>query len=62
MPERITCTQCGRDKAEKEFFMMKNHERYPVCKSCLTMYIDNSDPSTFKWILEKFNVPYIERD
>jgi len=62
MAERICCTQCGREKAEKEFFMMKTHERYPVCKTCLTMYIDNSDPSTFKWILEKFDVPYIERD
>lgn len=62
MAEKIVCTQCGREKVEKEFFMMKNHERYPVCKTCLTMYIDNSDASTFKWILEKFDVPYIERD
>jgi hypothetical protein len=48
MAEKIACTQCGREKAEKEFFMMKTHERYPVCKTCLTMYIDNKDPSTFK--------------
>lgn len=62
MGERLTCTQCGRSKPEKDFYMKKDHNRYPICKSCLTMYIDNKDPETFKWILKEFDVPYIEHD
>ena len=57
----MTCEKCGRSRpATKEFFKMKTGDRYPMCKACLTEHIDNNDPSTFKWILEIFNVPYIE--
>lgn len=31
-----------------------------MCKDCLTAYVDNRDPQTFLWILEKFDVPYVE--
>ena len=57
----ITCIKCGRTKAEREFFKLRTGDRYPLCKDCLTMYVDNRKPSTFKWILEKFDVPYVEK-
>ena len=60
--EKITCYKCARTKNEKEFFKLKDGTRHTMCKSCLTMNIDNSDPSTFTWILEQFDVPYIEQD
>ena len=60
--DKITCYKCGRSKAEKEFFKMRTGERHTMCKSCLTMHIDNNDPSTFCWILEQFDVPFIEQD
>lgn len=56
----IVCSKCGRSKRETEFFKMKTGERCSLCKSCLTMYIDNRKPETFLWILEMFDVPYIE--
>lgn len=59
--QKITCIKCGRAKEEREFFKMRTGDRYPLCKDCLTMYIDNRKPSTFKWILEKFDVPYVEK-
>ena len=40
---------------------MKTGERYNMCKDCLTQYIDNRKPDTFLWILEEFDVPYIEK-
>lgn len=55
-----TCIKCGKTKKETEFFKMKTGERCNLCKSCLTMHIDNRKPDTFKWILEMFDVPYIE--
>ena len=57
-----TCTKCGRSlKASVEFFKMKTGERCDLCKDCLCQYIDNRKPETFKWILEMFDVPYIEK-
>lgn len=57
-----TCSKCGRSlKASTEFFKMKTGERCDLCKDCLTQYIDNRNPETFMWILEMFDVPYIEK-
>ena len=62
MPEKLICSKCQRSRAEKEFFKMKSGERCDLCSDCLTMHIDNYNPSTFTWILEKFNVPYIKNE
>lgn len=55
-----TCIKCGKTKKETSFFKMKSGERCDWCKDCLTIHIDNRKPDTFKWILEMFDVPYIE--
>ena len=59
--EKMRCSKCGRERRENEFFKLKTGERFDICKSCLTMNIDNRKPETFLWILEKFDVPYVER-
>lgn len=56
-----TCSKCGRSLKESEFFKMKTGNRCDYCKDCLCQYIDNRKPETFKWILEMFDVPYIEK-
>lgn len=56
----LVCSKCGKTKKETDFYKMKTGERCDMCKTCLTMHIDNRDPQTFLWILEKFDVPYIE--
>lgn len=56
----IICTKCGKPKKDTDFYKMKDGSRFDMCKTCLTMHIDNRDPKTFLWILEKFDVPYIE--
>ena len=58
---RLVCTKCGREKPEKDFFKMKTGDRCGMCKVCLTAHIDNRKTDTFLWILEMFNVPYIEK-
>jgi hypothetical protein len=40
---------------------MKTGVRADMCKVCLTMHIDNRKIDTFLWILEMFDVPYIEK-
>lgn len=57
---RLVCSKCGKDKRLEDFFKLKDGTPYDMCKSCLTMFVNNRDPQTFLWILEKFDVPYIE--
>lgn len=57
-----TCAKCGKTKKETDFYKIPSKdERCDLCKTCLTMYIDNRRPDTFKWILKKMDVPYVEK-
>ena len=60
MPNMQVCVKCGKTKKDTDFYKMKDGSRCDMCKTCLTMHIDNRQPDTFLWILEKFDVPYIE--
>ena len=61
VPMKI-CAKCGKTKKETDFYKIpKTDERCDLCKTCLTMYIDNRRPDTFKWILKKMDVPYVEK-
>lgn len=53
------CARCNRKLKEENFYTMKTGGRADLCKECLTAHIDNFDPSTFLWALEKMDVPYI---
>lgn len=57
------CQKCGRMLSEEDqFYMYKNGERTEMCKKCLTMHIDNWDESTYLWLLEKMDVPYLPEE
>ena len=45
--------------AETNFYTYKDGTKCELCKACLTMHINNFEPDTFLWLLEKFDVPYI---
>lgn len=57
---KIICKKCGRERAATKFFKKKTKERIDICVDCLTLYIDNYDYTTFSWILEMFDIPYIK--
>lgn len=48
--------------AETNFYTYKDGRKSELCKGCLTMHINNWEPDTFLWLLEKFDVPYIEAE
>lgn len=64
--EQHYCSKCNKTLNKKEFYKSKNLEKYPddgcldQCKKCLTMHLDNWDPSTFIWILQELDIPYIK--
>ena len=67
MPENFYCEKCNRTMKEDQFYMSHNLTKYPFgklnqCKKCLTRHVDNFNPDTFMWILEKMDVPYIPEE
>ena len=60
--EKCTCIKCKRTLADTKFYTYTDGAKCELCKDCLTMHIDNWDPETFLWILEKFDLPYIESE
>ena len=56
------CEKCNKSMGEENFYTYKNGEKTELCKKCLTMHIDNFNPETFLWLLEKMDVPYIEEE
>ena len=53
------CQKCGKVMDEGQFYTYKNGTKTELCKKCLTMHIDNFDESTYLWLLEKMDVPYV---
>lgn len=58
------CTKCGQTLQDKQFFKTRNLEKFPKgllnqCKKCITMHIDNWDPSTFLFIIEDLDMPWL---
>ena len=62
------CEKCRKTLRETEFYTSNNLEKYPdggkmhQCKQCITMHIDNFDPSTYLWLLEEADVPYVPEE
>ena len=57
------CQKCGKMLDEDtQFYTYKNGNKTEMCKKCLTMHIDNFDESTYLWLLEKMDVPYIPEE
>ena len=53
---------------ETQFYSSNNIEKYPPdgkfpqCKKCMTMLVDNFNPDTYLWILQEADVPYIPEE
>ena len=53
------CEKCHRTMKDTNFYTYKDGRKTEMCKACMTMHIDNFNPDTFLWLLEKMDVPYI---
>ena len=59
---KCQCQRCGKRIASTNFYSYKDGSKCEICKPCLTAHIDNFDPSTFEWVLEKLDVPYVPNE
>ena len=62
MAESFYCSKCNKTMAGTKFFTYKDGTKCELCKSCLTMHVNNWEPETYVWILEKFDVPYLPNE
>ena len=53
------CERCGKTLGQINFYSYRDGSKSEFCKPCLTAHIDNFNPDTFLWILEKMDVPYV---
>ena len=53
------CDKCNKSMDEKQFYTYKDGRKTEMCKQCLTMHVDNFNPDTYLWLLEKMDVPYV---
>ena len=56
------CEKCHKTMTDVNFYTYKDGKKTEMCKKCLTMHIDNFNPDTFLWLLEKMDVPYIPEE
>lgn len=62
------CEKCNRTMDESQFYTSNNLEKYPnngkfpICKKCMTMHVDNWNPETYLWILQEADVPYVPEE
>lgn len=65
MADSYYCEKCKRTMNAGEFYSSNDLEKYPnegkfpKCKKCMTMHVDNWNPDTYLWILQEADVPYI---
>ena len=56
---RKVCEKCKRQMEDTNFYTYRDGTKHKYCKACLTMHIDNFNPSTFLYILEDMDVPWL---
>ena len=47
---------------DTNFYTKKGNQKFDKCKTCLTLHLDNFDESTFLWILQEADVPYVPQE
>ena len=53
------CQKCHKTMTDTQFYTYKTGEKTEMCKNCLTLHVNNFEPDTFLWLLEKMDVPYV---
>ena len=59
---QCTCLKCNKTMVEDQFYTYRDGRKTELCKKCLTLHIDNFDESTYLWLLQKMDVPYVPEE
>ena len=56
------CSKCNKDLEEINFYKYRDGSYTELCKKCLTLHVNVFDPTTYLWLLEKMDVPYVPEE
>lgn len=59
--DTIECKICKKKLQKHMFYPYRQNKekKYPVCKACLKMSIDDFNPGTFLWLIKELDYPWI---
>lgn len=57
--EKRRCSKCERILSVRNFYKHRNGEYDDMCRDCLCMHVNNFEPDTFIWLMERFDIPYV---
>lgn len=57
--KKYTCSRCNKTLSEIKFYTHRDGTRDEYCKDCLCAHINNFDPETFLWIIERLDLPWV---
>jgi hypothetical protein len=60
--KKYLCSRCKKTMSEIKFYTHRDGTKDDMCKECLCAHVNNFDPSTFTWILQRMDVPYVPQE
>lgn len=57
--KKYTCSRCKKTMSEIKFYTHRDGTRDEYCKDCLCAHVNNFDPETFLWIIERLDLPWV---
>ena len=60
--KKYTCSRCKKTMSEIKFYTHKDGTKDEMCKDCLCAHINNFEPDTYVWIMERMDIPYIPEE
>lgn len=56
---KFLCEKCNKELDQTNFYTYKTGEKVEICKKCLTLHLDAFNETTYLWLLEKMDLPYV---
>lgn len=53
------CEKCNKEMDDTMFYTYKAGGKVEICKKCLTLHVDAFDETTYLWLMEKMDLPYV---
>ena len=60
--KKYPCSRCKKTLSEIKFYTHRDGTKDEMCKDCLCAHVNNFEPNTFVWILQRLDIPYIPQE
>ena len=60
--KKYLCSRCKKTLSEIKFYTHRDGTKDEMCKDCLCAHVNNFEPNTFVWILQRLDIPYVPQE